>query len=81
MKCCKENMEQEFQEYGLFYTDLWTSSHVILNVCDLQTYQLLITIDDGMLSVDLTFGQFELIHKKLQKIFNKLPQWVKNVVT
>ncbi|XP_013872246.1 phosphatidylinositol 4-phosphate 3-kinase C2 domain-containing subunit gamma [Austrofundulus limnaeus] len=39
------------------------------------TYKLVITIDDGLLSTDFTFSQFELIHKKLQKIFNKLPHF------
>ncbi|XP_017260993.1 phosphatidylinositol 4-phosphate 3-kinase C2 domain-containing subunit gamma [Kryptolebias marmoratus] len=39
------------------------------------TYQLEITIDDGLLRTEMTFGQFENIHKKLQKIFNKLPQF------
>ncbi|KAF7224184.1 phosphatidylinositol 3-kinase C2 domain-containing subunit gamma isoform X2 [Nothobranchius furzeri] len=41
------------------------------------TYDLRITIDDGFLTSQKTFGQLDLIHKKLQKYFikSKLPQF------
>ena len=43
---------------------------------DLQMYDLRVTINDGFLNSEKTFGQFELIHKQLQKYFieSKLPQ-------
>lgn len=39
-------------------------------------YELRVTIDDGYLTNKMTFGQFELIHKHLQKHFveSALPQ-------
>ncbi|XP_068459618.1 phosphatidylinositol 3-kinase C2 domain-containing subunit gamma [Clinocottus analis] len=41
------------------------------------TYHLKVTIHDGILNSDKTFGQLELIHKQLQKHFieTKLPQF------
>ncbi|XP_012735853.2 phosphatidylinositol 4-phosphate 3-kinase C2 domain-containing subunit gamma [Fundulus heteroclitus] len=41
------------------------------------TYNLRITIDDGFLTSQITFRQFELIHNRLQAYFieNKLPQF------
>ena len=43
-----------------------------------QLYELKVTIEDGYLFSEKTFGQFELLHKQLQKHFieSTLPQWV-----
>ncbi|XP_034390008.1 phosphatidylinositol 4-phosphate 3-kinase C2 domain-containing subunit gamma isoform X3 [Cyclopterus lumpus] len=45
--------------------------------CTSRTYHLKVTIDDGFLNIDKTFGQLELIDKQLQKYFiaTKLPQF------
>lgn len=41
-----------------------------------QLYDLRVSIDDGIIRSEKTFGQFELIHKQLQKYFieSMLPQ-------
>ncbi|XP_030222213.1 phosphatidylinositol 4-phosphate 3-kinase C2 domain-containing subunit gamma [Gadus morhua] len=41
------------------------------------TFEVRVTIDDGYLTIKKTFGQFELIHKQLQKHFiaSTLPQF------
>ncbi|XP_078113391.1 phosphatidylinositol 3-kinase C2 domain-containing subunit gamma [Sander vitreus] len=45
-------------------------------------YDLRVTIHDGFLNIEKTFGQFELIHKQLQKYFietmlPQFPRWFK----
>ncbi|CAL8359519.1 unnamed protein product [Lota lota] len=42
-----------------------------------NTFEMKVTIDDGYLNIQKTFGQFELIHKQLQKHFieSTLPQF------
>ena len=62
----------------------WQSQSISLFLCfHGQTFEVRVTIDDGYLTIKKTFGQFELIHKQLQKHFiaSTLPQWDDDTLT
>lgn len=62
--------------YVCMCTYIYTHTHKYIYLLNSQLYDLRVSIDDGIIKSEKTFGQFELIHKQLQKYFieSMLPQ-------